>query len=194
MVPPLSTSPTAKLQIPPRRFLTQICFSALATLLPNILQYFDLLFLSFLFTLFSIAFAKIALKYHKPRSKLRSDAYLILLSYTLGYLHQLTTIIGAYSLSSAGSDAELTRAQHIAVDFCLAFVIISECEFYHMYCEVKKFKTWMDMVKGLCRANIESEHVFSVSRDPWPAFGYLSLPDTPNSLLIGKTAAVHIAQ
>ncbi|KAH7076860.1 hypothetical protein BKA63DRAFT_565233 [Paraphoma chrysanthemicola] len=113
MVPPLSTSPTATLRIPPRRFLTQALISLLATLIPNILQHFDLRFLSFLVTFFGTAFAKLALRYHNPRAKLRSDASLFLISYPLGYLHQITTFIGTCSLYSAGSVVGSTRAQHV---------------------------------------------------------------------------------
>ncbi|KAF2825313.1 hypothetical protein CC86DRAFT_264570, partial [Ophiobolus disseminans] len=97
-----------------------------------------------------------------------SSQYCIFLSMSLGYLHQLTTAIGKYFLDSSSS---LSQTQHAAVHFCLAFFIISEFEFYRVYINLKKYESSLDALKYFRRANITSERVFPVSRDPW-VFGY----------------------
>ncbi|KAF2128323.1 hypothetical protein P153DRAFT_317997, partial [Dothidotthia symphoricarpi CBS 119687] len=176
MAPSYSTSYLATLRIPPRRFATQVFFSVLATLIPSLLQKWNILLLSGLVALVCGASTDLALTYLNPLAKPRSPPYCISLSMCLGHLHQATTALGQRLLDSSSG---FSQTQHAAVHFCLAFFVISEFEFYRAYTDFKNFESYLDVVKYFLLANVEPNRVFPISRDPW-GFGYMTCLEGPD--------------
>jgi len=190
MAPSCSTSSAATLQIPLRRFATQVFFSVLAILIPNLLQRWDVLPLSGLIALVCGSSADLALTFRNPLAKPRSPQYCIPLSMCLGCLHQATTALGKRLLDSS---AGFSYTQHVAVHFCLAFFIISEFEFYRAYTNFKNIETGLQAIKYFVVANFEPDHVFPVSRDPW-GFGYMTRTEGPDFEISKKSNALHIGK
>ncbi|KAH8688919.1 hypothetical protein GQ44DRAFT_556368, partial [Phaeosphaeriaceae sp. PMI808] len=158
------------LRIPLRRFATQVFFSMLANLIPNLLQKWNVLPISGLVALVCVAYTDFALTFRNPLAKPRSPQYLIPLSMCLGYLHQVTTVIGQQLLDSRSG---FSQTQHVAVHFCLAFFIISEFEFYRAYINFRNFEPGFKAIKYFLLANVEPNYVFPISRDPG-GFGYIT--------------------
>jgi hypothetical protein len=164
MAPAYSASSAGTLRIPLHRFATHAFLSVLATLIPEIFQKWDTLFMiPFVAPVFGV-WVDLALIWLNPLDKPRSLLYCASLTMCLGYLQQTTTTIGKGLLNS---NTGFSQAQHIAVQFCLAFFIISEFEFYRAYVDFRKFESGFDAIRYFLAANVESNHVFPISRDPW---------------------------
>ncbi len=192
MAPSLSTSSAATLRIPLRRFATQVFFSVLATLIPNLLQKWDILPISGFIVLYGVAYTDLALAFRDPLAKPRSPYYSIPLGMSLGYLHQITTAIGERLLDSSSG---FSQTQHVAFHFCLAFFIISEFEFYRAYSESKNFEPSLNVIKHFILANVDPNHVFPVSRDPWGfGYGYMTLFPGPDLEMTWKYCGLNIGQ
>lgn len=108
----------------------------------------------------------------------------------LGYLHQATTAIGERLLDSSSG---FSQTQHVAVHFCLAFFVISEFEFYRAYIDFKNFEPGLDAIKYFLVANVEPDHVFPISRDPW-GFGYMTRTKGQNLEIFTKSNGLHVGQ
>jgi hypothetical protein len=108
----------------------------------------------------------------------------------LGYLHQATTAIGERLLDSSSG---FSRTQHVAVHFCLAFFVISEFEFYRAYINFRNFEQGLDPIKYFLVANVEPDHVFPISRDPWD-FGYMTRTERPNFEIFSRPINLHMGQ
>ena len=190
MAPPYSTSSAATLRIPSRRFATQVVFSALAVLIPSLLQKCNVLPLSGLIGLVCGGYSDLALTYRNPRAKQRSAPYCIFLSTCLEYLHQATTALRERILDPSPG---FSQTQHVAVHFCLALFIISEFEFYRAYIDFKGFESRLDAIKYFVKANVEADHIFPVSRDPW-VFGYMNRTVGLDFKIFTKPHGLHIFQ
>lgn len=192
MAPSYSTSPHATLRIPLRRFAAQVFFSVLATVIPNLLQRWSILPISGLVALVCGASSDLALTYRNPLVKPRSPRYCISLSISLGYLHQATTAIGERLVLDPSPG--FSQTQHVAVHFCLAFIVISEFEFYRAYIDFKNFEPGgLDAIKYFLVANVELDHVFPVSRDPW-RFGYVARNEGSDYGLFSKSNGLYVGQ
>jgi hypothetical protein len=168
MAPPYSTISATTLRIPLHRFATHIFLSALSTLIPTLLQKWDILFLSPLCAVACILWADIILESHTPPAKHRSLPYCLTLGLSLGSLHHLTTLLGRHVVKTGFSST-----QHVAVQFACAFWIITEFEFYRTYAvDFKAFPKTLEALKYGWKANIDS--TFCVSREPYH-FEYMSV-------------------
>jgi hypothetical protein len=92
--------------------------------------------------------------------------YCLFLSLVLSFLHQLTTLLGQYLLSTNG----FTGTQHVAVHFSLLFWVLTEFEFYWTYIDFRDFEATRDAIKSAWKANIDTN--FPVTRDPY-GIGYI---------------------
>jgi hypothetical protein len=190
MAPSNSTSSSATLRIPLRRFATHVLLSVLATLIPELFQKWDMLFIfPIVIPVFGV-WTDLALVLLNPLDKTRSSLYSASLTMCLGYLHQATTVIGEGLLDSSSG---FSQTQHIAVHICLAFFIISEFEFYRAYVGFRNFESGFDAIKYFLVANAESDHVFPISRDPW-GFGYMNFTEGPDFEIFTKAFGLCFAQ
>jgi hypothetical protein len=190
MAPPYSTSSAATLRIPLHRFATQLFFSVLATLVPSLLQKWNILPLSGLVALVCGAYSDFALTFRDPLAKSRSPQYCISLSMSLGYLHQAITVIGERLLKPSSG---FSQTQHVTVHFCFAFFVISEFEFYRAYINFRNFESGLDPIKYFLVANVEPDHVFPTSRDPW-GFGYMPRTKGPNFETSTNSNGLYVGQ
>jgi hypothetical protein len=154
------------LRIPLRRFLTHIFFSALAVLSLRLLQKVDLLSLIYITYYPLILLANLALHESHFITRPLDMFYCLFLSLVLSFLHQLTTLLGQYLLSTNG----FTGTQHVAVHFSLLFWVLTEFEFYWTYIDFRDFEATRDAIKSAWKANIDTN--FPVTRDPY-GIGYI---------------------
>jgi hypothetical protein len=171
MVPSNSTSSTATLRIPWRRFVTQVFFSVLVVIVSRHLQRWDDSHIRWYMALFGVVLAELAMRvYDRRRARVAILSYCLPLAVCLYETHEATTVIGIQPLRSG---AVFSLTQHVAVHFCLAFFAISEIEFYRAYMDVSNLEPGLDTIKYCLLANIKPDHVFPYSRDPY-GFGYVS--------------------
>jgi hypothetical protein len=174
MAPPYTTLSAATLRIPLHRFGTHVFLSALAALIPQLLQKWDILILSPLWAVACVLSADFILESRNRTPNHRSLPYCLALGLSLSYLHHLTTLLGRHLVAP-----EFSSTQHVAVQFACAFWVITEFEFYRAYTtDFKAFASPLEALKYGWKANIDT--TFCVSREPYH-FGYMSIVITDST-------------
>jgi hypothetical protein len=96
---------------------------------------------------------------------LASKPYCIVTTLLLLYLHEGATAIGRFTTEQ---DSNFSRTHHNVIHLALAFLVLSELEFYRQYIFFRGFADFSTSLQRFLWANIDPS--FKVSRNP---FGYI---------------------